>query len=466
MASITYSKKTRTFTAIWKDHAKEALGVKYPYGRKSKKWLGEKAPTTSERRAIEKELLAHAEEEEHKSKEQAAFIRIHGKTDEITAVGYLMSLKDDELTITKNDTARKAARHQINSFVAWLNEKHKGTPLHRINSAIAAEYYKYLESQRIAYATIQHYKARLRFVFNDAMIKYEDSPLKPSNPFATLPLRKVITRVEGHKRKSYENEQLQQFLIASTESNHLNKWQKLQRFAKYYFLIVTGWRVNDILRLKWENIDLQKRIITHTHRKTKNKRIVTELGITDLMLEILYCMKELQNIAPDNRKGVVFPLYTGNNETSYGNLIQHFTRLRKKWKLDEYERLGKQKTYTYTIHSFRGTAITRLTQAGYQEARINYLVGHAPTNTETKHYLDLKAADTIAMIEHLENLCCAGVIADRVEVIKQFREECKKRYKEWSARFWEEHHESPEYQEEVKQIADLDAMLKEMRKDI
>lgn len=63
-------------------------------------------------------------------------------------------------------------------------------------------------------------------------------------------------------------------------------------------------------------------------------------------------MKELQNIAPDNRKGFVFPLYTGNNETSYGNLIQHFTRLRKKWKLDEYERLGKQKTYTYPYPPF------------------------------------------------------------------------------------------------------------------
>lgn len=427
MATFTYNKKTRTFTVIWKDHAKEALGVKYPYGRKSKKWLGDKAPTASEKRAIEKELLKYADEEESKSKGQASYIRVHGKTDEITAAGYLMNLKDDELTITKAPQAIRTARNQVNTFVEWLNAKHRGVALHRINSAVASEFYKYLKSQKKAYATIQHYIARLRFVFNDAMIKYEDSPLKPNNPFATLRLRKVIEKVDGHKRKAYDNEVLQRFLFASNKSNHLNKWQLLQRFATYYFLMVTGWRVNDILRLKWESVDLQQRIIKHTHRKTKNKRLQTELGITDLMGEILLDLKELQQFAPDNRKGFVFPLYTGNAETSYGNLIQHFARLRKKWNLDEHDKLGQQKTYTYTIHSFRGTVITRLTQAGYQEARINYLVGHAPTNTETKHYLDLKAEDTLPLIEHMEELCNADTIAYTVEVIKQMRDERIKR---------------------------------------
>lgn len=426
MATFTYNKKTRTFTVIWKDHAKEALGVKYPYGRKSKKWLGDKAPTASEKRAIEKELMQHADAEEMKSKEQASIIRVHGKSEEITAAGYLMTLKDEELTITKDKTAHRVARHRINTFINWLNTKHRGLALHQVNSAIATQYYKYLEGEKLAYATIQHHIARLRFVFNDAMIKYETSPLKPSNPFATLRLHKVITKVAGHKRKAYENEQLQQFLHASVKTNQLNKWQLLQRFATYYFLMVTGWRVNDILRLKWESVDLQQRIIKHTHRKTKNKRLQTELGITDLMHEILLMLKEMQQYAPDNRKEFVFALYTGNADTSYGNLIQHFARLREKWGLDEQEKLGQQKTYTYTIHSFRGTVITRLTQAGYQDARINYLVGHAPTNTETKHYLDLKAKDTLALIEHMERLCNADEIAYEVEVIKQRRDEIKR----------------------------------------
>ena len=65
---------------------------------------------------------------------------------------------------------------------------------------------------------------------------------------------------------------------------------------------------------------------------------------------------------------------------------EHFIKVRKELNLDEYEQRGKVKTHTYTIHSFRGTVITRLTQAGYSEARINYLVGHAPRTTETKHY--------------------------------------------------------------------------------
>jgi hypothetical protein len=138
------------------------------------------------------------------------------------------------------------------------------------------------------------------------------------------------------------------------------------------------------------------------------------------MHEILLNLKEMQQHAPDNRKEFVFSLYTGNADTSYGNLIQHFARLREKWGLNEHEELGMQKTYTYTIHSFRGTVITRLTQAGYQEARINYLVGHAPTNTEAKHYLDLSAEDTIAMIEHMQDLSNARYFFEKLEATKDF----------------------------------------------
>ena len=73
MATVTYNKKSRSFTVIWKDYAKEALGERYPYGRKSQKWQGDKHPSASERRAVEKELMALA------ANEEAVFAFLNGK---------------------------------------------------------------------------------------------------------------------------------------------------------------------------------------------------------------------------------------------------------------------------------------------------------------------------------------------------------------------------------------------------
>ena len=91
----------------------------------------------------------------------------------------------------------------------------------------------------------------------------------------------------------------------------------------------------------------------------------------------------------------------------------------------EYEQRGKVKTHTYTIHSFRGTVITRLTQAGYSEARINYLVGHAPRTTETKHYLSLTADDTKELVEYMEDYCNAYDFSLELPIINEVRENDK-----------------------------------------
>ncbi|MBQ3218446.1 MAG: site-specific integrase [Akkermansia sp.] len=422
MARVTYSKKTRTFTALWKDYAKEVLGERYPYGRKSSKWQGERAPTACEKREVIRSMLKDARKAETASMDRAELIRIYGKQEAIAAEGYLKNLKDEELCISTAEVARKAARQEVNTFVEWLHETHEGIALHRIKSTVASQFYKYLQTRGLAYGTIQHYIARLRYVFNEAMLKQEESAYKPSNPFATLRLHKVIAKVAGHRRRPYTQEQLRMFLAAAADTRYLNKWKVLQRFACYYFIIVTGWRVNDILGLCWQQVDLGQELIRLKHSKTRNQGIRTELRITELMKLILRALQKLQDTAEEKRKGYLFPLWGGHAGTSYANLTQHFAKLREKWQLTEYEKQGVHKTHTYTIHSFRGTVITRLTQAGFQEARINYLVGHSPSNTETKHYLTLGADDIKELVEHMEKLCGAAAIADEVELIRQTKE--------------------------------------------
>lgn len=433
MATVSYNKKSQTFTVLWKDYAKEALGDKYPYSRKSKKWRGNKAPSSAEKRIIERELLNYAQREEHASKEKADTIRTHGNIEYLTAVGYLQNLTDEELTISDRKEEKIQARRIVSSFSDWLNKHHKGIALHRINSTIASQYYKYLQKNRYSYAYIKNIVRRLSYTFKQVIRRYEDSPLKYNNPFSTLRLDEVITKVACHKRKPYTDEQLQQFLLSCTMSYRLNKWELLQRFACFYFIIVTGWRVNDILQMKWKQIDLKKEVITTTHKKTENKGIETELGITNLMREILIALQKLQEVSPNEHKEFVFSLRGKDASIEvapYASILKHFQSVRRKLNLLEKEKKGRNQTYSYTIHSFRGTVITRLTQLGYQEVKINYLVGHAPTNTEAKHYLTLEGKDTRPLVERIEKLCNADAIANEIEIIKQRRDEIQRQIDE------------------------------------
>lgn len=428
VATVTYNKKSRSFTLIWKDYAKEALGERYPYGRKSQKWHGAKHPSASERRAVEKELMTLAANEEYKSKEKADYIRIHGQDNEITASGYLSTLTDDELCITTRSRVKTQARIVINDFVTWLDKQYKGIALHKINEAIARKYYKHLQSQGRVFGTIKNDIIRLSYIFKQVIRKYEDSPLKYKNPFSTLRLDEVITKTIPHKRKPYTQQELEDFLHFSKESTRLNEWQLLQRFSIYYFLMVTGWRINDILLMKWRQIDLQKGIIKITHSKTKNSGITTELYITNLMNEILTALYLMRDKAPSGNRDFIFSYWNEGTqrESNWQACIrEHFIKVRKELKLDEYAQRGKVKTHTYTIHSFRGTAITRLTQAGYQEPRINYLVGHAPRTTEAKHYLTFTADDTKELIEFMEDYCNAYDLSLELSIMNEVRKNNK-----------------------------------------
>ena len=425
MATCNYNKKTRTFTVIWKDYAKEALGEKYPYSRKSEKWQGVKHPSASERRAVEKRLMTFAADEEYKSKDKAQYIRTHGNEEEITASGYLTALSDDDLTITSRQAEKREARRFINEFISWLDDKHKGIVLHKINEVITKEYYKHLQGRGIAYGSIQKHITRLSYIFKQVIRKYEDSPLKYKNPFATLRLDEVITKTAATRRKPYTDLQLQDFLHYSITSKKLNKWQILQRFCIFYFLTVTGWRINDILSLTWKQVDLQKGIIKLTHSKTQKQGIKTELFITDLMNEILTALYLMRSEATKENRDYIFSLRNENTRNIYNNTSKFYKDTRKELRLDEHEQKGKVKTYTYTIHSFRHTVITRLTQAGHQEAKINYLVGHAPKTTEEKHYLTLTADDTKDLIEYMEDYSNSFDFSLELQILNEIRKNDK-----------------------------------------
>ena len=176
--------------------------------------------------------------------------------------------------------------------------------------------------------------------------------------------------------------------------------------------------------MKWQQVDFDKGIIKMTHAKTEKKNIKTELYITELMAEILTALYLMKEYSPNENHDFVFSYWNAGTKKEsnwYGCIRANFIKIRQKLNLDTSDKKGKVKTYDYTIHSFRGTVITRLTQAGYNEAMINYLVGHAPRTIEAKHYLSLGSKDTKTLIEHMENLVFAYDESLQVKALQDFR---------------------------------------------
>ncbi len=400
MASVDYNRKKRTFTAVWKDYAKEALGKKYPYGRKSEKWKGEQKPTAEQVKQKKKAMLDDALNKEFKSKEKAAYIRIHGNEEELLASGYLTALSDKDLCNSDSPLEIKRARFYLNEFVAWLNDNYKKITLKALDEEIATAYYRYLRHEKgYAYATTSIITMRLRFILNHVKRKVKGF----NNPFNHVKMSTTLSYMAPCIREVFTYQELNYFVISTLGFD--DPYRQLQEFATFYFLIVTGWRVHDVLLMKWSQINMLNKTVTITHSKTKNRDITTVLRMTPLMSVIFELLKKLQEKAPNELKEYVFCYHKEGikiERAPYGKILYQFKKVRDELGYQATSKRGRITLNKYTIHSFRGTVVTRLLLDNFQEARINKLVGHTPRTTEERAYLKFTPDDLAALVEHME----------------------------------------------------------------
>lgn len=405
MATVRYTSKKLTFSLIWKDYRKESLGFNYPYTRKSCKWRGPQPPSCCERRRMEAALAYYAAEQEARS---AALVQDFAR-ECLPAAEYLLQLRDNEIAISQRPAELRRARQIVHDFARYLQERHPGICLHEIKTTVVSGYYEHLSSRALAYGTIKLMTERMSFVFRRIVFRLEDSALKYTNPFERLRLSDVVRKVDPMRRKILNAAQLHQLLRESLLSNRLNARERLQRFATIYLLSITGWRLGDVVTLRWEQVDLAARTMTLLHTKTAAKGIRSVIYITDFMFRVL----ELLRAEPPAGawREYVFGLRGAGarhfKQAGERSIQSFFESVRNKFGLNESTCHGKLNMHAYTIHSLRGSVITHLTEADFSEVKINYLVGHAPKTIEQRHYLRLDGNPekaTRALLEHMEQL--------------------------------------------------------------
>lgn len=407
MATVRYNAKKMTFSVIWKDYYKEVCGSSYPYTRKSCKWRGPHPPNCRELRRMQATLAGLAAEQEADSAVRAQACVKEEKA--ISAENYLLQLRDDELCRTPSPAAIRRARNAVKHFVAHLHKLHPGLFLHEVRTHIVLGYYEELRTLPLAYGTKMRICERLTFIFRRIMLKFEYSALHYTNPFERLKLADVVGKSEATRKKILSQEQLRMLLSESLSGKRLSNSERLQRFGIIYFLIVTGWRLGDIVTLKWEQINTEQRHISLLHAKTAARGIRTTIYITNFMAEILHQLRAHAN-------GTAWGEYvfchrsaaTRHFKAAAERSVQtFFEKTRAKYGLTESTCTGLLNMHAYTVHSLRGSTITHLTEADFSEVKINYLVGHAPRTIEQRHYLRLDCnpeQSTRALIEHMETL--------------------------------------------------------------
>lgn len=392
---IDWERATQTVKVRWTDYEKVLKGAK-GYSRYGSKQI--KCGVKYTRAEATAELTAYAEREQQKSIERAEAIRKDtkavttsaslGKTHKVVAAAFLRLLENCRITSSERPQTINDCRNDVNRFADWLDKHHPNIELHRITKVIAEDYCKHL-SKSYSYSSVKTYKAHLVYTFNSIIDIFEESPVKYSNPFARVKLSNAVNNTVEGRKDIYTLEQLTHILKRAGESKKYKQPACVQRFAFFYMLMVTGWRIGDVARLTWDAVDFKKRVITNLHSKTvKTTGVHTKVYMTKLMEEVFTALSEFDR--PKEYKNFVFSV----NREGVKNLQQrnvtnaqtHIDNMRKELGLHEVEKRGKNEMHAHTIHSIRGSFITHMGGKRFSETLVDYLAGHNLKGVNKQHY--------------------------------------------------------------------------------
>lgn len=400
MANATYNPATHQWVMTYTDRTKFRKDGKYLNRTKKQKDTAYPSLPARQKRLREAEMIAKAQEFEDAC--VAGKITTANPNASVVAADYLEQME----TITaesKSDDAIKARRRVINEFVGWLraHKAYKKFHLEQITRAVAKEYLSSLIASGAAAGTITKKRKALAVVWGLIIEDLEDkgSKLDISNPFSGGKMLKRISKSDEERaaegkvfrveKKAFTMQQVREIIAR-------HNYKRPMLAFMWRMGLLTGWRIGDIKKLQWKQIDFTSRTITLISGKTKIK---TVLYITDKMLAMF---DEVKAICKDTSpEGVVF-YYKG-----YTNTEEHNRAVLDEMGLTDTAKSGNKELHLYTFHSLRGTMKTALKVKDYNESRLDYLVGHRGKGIDAKHYnkfYDNPKDATKDILEYLESV--------------------------------------------------------------
>lgn len=253
---------------------------------------------------------------------------------------------------------------QFATFERWIGEHHPDIrELRHVDRPIADEFARYLSPSH----SPNTYNKYLTFFSCLWRVLTEDAKLV-SNPWSRMKKKHLVM----HTRRELTVEELHRLTASLTGEMRL----------LFALGIYTGMRLGDCCTLNWGNVDIEKRIISVTPRKTavtSGKRTLIPIHPTLGRL--------LDEIPEDNRTGAVLPelclRYETEPATVTGRVRKVFEAADIKTSIDMGD--GTRKRPDATFHSLRHTFVSLCANASVPLAVVQALVAHS-NPAMTQHY--------------------------------------------------------------------------------
>lgn len=347
---------------------------------------------------VEKILIGIAKEEIQEAEVKAKHWKLQHDPDtcneKVYASEYLRNMRDEQLCGTANEKTRYFARQYVTAFADWITTNLGAEfELHQIKKDHCEEWLRYLEvEKKYSFATIGTMKRMVQYAFDRIEETFENSPFVYRNYFKNIKMKKCgLKKTVTPRKENFTIEQLEYILKRAGENRLHNNKMKLHTFAFFYFLMVTGWREGDVAGLKWDEIDLDNKIIRKLFKKTENSSGMTcKLYITPLMQWILEEVKKLP--APKKWKEYVFCYGREDTADLIGSNVtkaqSHIRKMRKEMGLTKTnDGNGVYAMNPYAVHSIRGTVTSLLKGVGnFNNDLVEYILGHVGDSVSQSNY--------------------------------------------------------------------------------
>jgi integrase len=266
--------------------------------------------------------------------------------------------------------------HEKDGFlVEHLKRKFSGLTLNQITPKVITEYKIMRLSENAAPATVRNELRLLGHAFNVAIDEWE---WIRENPVSRVSFKELKAKTIDRWLTDAEEKKL---IEASSD--------KLNGHLTDIIIIAlnTGMSQEEILKLQWQKVDLFRRTITTTRKKTDKTRTIP---INATIMELL---KQRIKVRPINGSDYVFFNSTGNMIDA-GKLKKAFIKAVKDADIADFR-----------FHDLRHTFATRLVQKGVDLYKVAKLLGHKDISTTQRyaHHYPESLRDGVEILDNFHD---------------------------------------------------------------
>jgi integrase len=289
-------------------------------------------------------------------KTEAALIerRFFPERDQHTLAEAIAKYTKEILPTYKPSTAEKKRQ-----ALAWWNERLGSTPL----TALKASHILETLEPSFAPATRNAYCSHLSSVFTAAVRKWEWLQASPRIDRYQVLKKKIRILMDAERGRLLEE-------CRQSRSKHL--------YAVVFLALTTGGRYKEILRLRWEDVDFEREIITFW--KTKNSR-VRSVPMAPMAKKVLQ-----EHYQTWGEGAYLFPSSQNANQST---LWRAWDLARKRARLGDFR-----------FHDLRHTFASYLAMSGASLFDIGELLGHEKMES-TLIYTHLTEGHTRQVVERM-----------------------------------------------------------------